>query len=412
MQQGDASPLIDSRFNILSYDQYLEDMKTKKFNKMCMTQVMNADMTIATHGEEDYYRTASEILNMGNAAYKMMGIDHLIHVYIHSYKTFMAVANDDMSDEDFGTLMKTNHEQYELATGRQTGLGGVSRFVMVFGDDMINRALSAFYVNRKLQNNFIVETDEKARLAVEAEHNQALFELLNYAIDNQLVDMFYQGIYDNRSGRITKYEALMRVYDAEGRVYAPGRFLEAAQRFKLYLTLSRMAVDKALSDFAGKGVDLTLNLSVLDIQSQEFCCWLYERLRAYPEPERITIEFVETENYNNNEQLICSLRTLREIGCKLAIDDFGSGFATYSSIMEVKADVIKVDGTIIRNLPQNPESVIILDSICYMAKLIGSDIVAEFVEDADIQRIVEERGIAFSQGYHFSKPQPFSELGL
>ncbi len=404
-----VSPIVDHRFQILSYEQYLLDLPVKKFSKICMTEIINADMMIATFGEDQYLKSCREILQMGNRAYEQLGLDKIIYVYIHSYKHFMAVANDDMSDEDFLAFMKKSHEQYELATSQETSLGGISRFALAFGDHLVDRVKSAYYVNRKLQNNFIVASDERERLAAETEHNVKIFELLNYALSNKKVVPFYQGIRNNQTGTIDKYEALMRIYDQHGHLYPPGLFLEAAKRLKLYLPLSKMLLDRALTDFENKTSELSLNISLFDIQSAEFKEWFLQRLRRHPSPSRITIEFVETENYNN-DILIGFLTKVKDIGCKIAVDDFGVGFATYSSIISLRPNIIKIDGDIIKNLLKNDDNNIILESVCYMARLINSDIVAEFVENSSIQDLVLQHEIHHSQGYYFAKPQPLHEL--
>ncbi len=412
MNNENSNIKIDKRFNIPSYEQFLEDNKTKKFNKLCMTEVINADMSIATFGEQKYFDSSAEILAMGNMAYVQMGIDHLIKVYAHTYKSFMAVANDEMSDDDFYNLMKANHEQYELITASQTGLGGVSRFVLVFGNDLVDRARSTYFMNKKLPNNFIVASDEREKLLFEAEKNIEKFELLNHAINNDKVVPFYQGIYNNDVGEIGKYEALMRIYDKEGNVYPPGMFLEAAKKLKLYIQISKILIDKALKDFEGKRSELGLNISIIDIESEEFRKWFINRLLQHPTPEKVVIEFVETENYNNNDDLFCFLNQLRNIGCKIAIDDFGVGFATYTSIVSLKPEVIKIDGDIVKNLATNEDNQTILKSIKYMADLIKAKTTAEFVEDATIQEIVVKYGINNSQGYHFAKPLPKEQLDI
>ncbi len=404
--------IIDKRFNIPSYEQYLKDNETKKFNKMCMTEVINADMMIATFGEKSYLDSSAEILAMGNAAYKQMGIDHLVHVYVHTYKTFMAVANHDMSDDDFYNLMKANHEQYQLITARQTGLGGISRFMMVFGDDLINRARSAYYVNRYEQGNFLVAKDEKEKLAMEQEENLKIFELLGYAINNDRVVPFYQGIYNNQTKKIQKYEALMRIYDQNGKVCPPGMFLEASKKLKLYLPLSKMMIDKSLKAFEGKKSELGINISLYDIKAPEFKEWIIERLKKHPEPSKVVIEFVETENYSKNNEIFEFVNDLRKVGCKIAVDDFGVGFATYTSIVSLRPDIIKIDGDIIKNILTSQDNKIILDSIKYMADRVNAKTVAEFVENQDIQDAIEAHKIDFSQGYHFAKPQPFDELNI
>ncbi len=409
-EHSSDNKLMDHRFHVMSYEQFILDNKVKKFNKICMIKIINADTTIATLGEEKYNRTCAEFLAIGNEAYKQMGIGHIIHVYAHTYKSFMAVANDEMSDEDFYNLMKANYEQYEVATSQQTDISGVSRFALAFGDNLINRINSVYYVNRNLQNNFLVAQNEWELLALESEENFKVFDLINHAINHDKVVPFYQGIRNNENGKIEKYEALMRIYDQEGKVCPPGMFLPIAKKFKLYLTLSKIIIDKALSEFENSECDLGINISLLDIQSDEFQEWFIERLKKYPNPTKVVLEFVETENYNTDNEIFGFLMKVREIGCKIAIDDFGVGFATYASVISLKPDIIKVDGEIIRNLATNEDSRIILDSIHYMADLIGAKTVAEFVENEEIQEVVLKNGIDYSQGYLFAKPEPYDKI--
>ncbi len=408
----EKTPLIDVRFNIQSYEQFLIDNETYKFNKICMTEVVNADMMMASFDENKYYNTSSEILAMGNAAYKQIGIDNIIRVYIHSYKTFMAVANDSISDEDFYQLMKANHQQYELIRGQQSGLSGVSRFAIAFGDDLVNRCLSAYYLNSDLQNNFIEVTNEKEQLRKEREQLVVILDVLTHALENDKVVPFFQGIYDNNVGKITKYEALMRVVGEDGKIYAPGYFLDAAKKLKIYLSLSKVIIDKALTCFVGKKSFVSINLSLYDIQTESFRGWLLERLKQHPTPQNVIIEFVESENYSKDNELFEFLIKVREIGCLIAVDDFGVGYATYSSIISLKPDIIKVDGDIIRTLTTNKDSRIVLSSICYIASLIKSETVAEFVENAEIQSIILENEINYSQGYHYAKPECFADLAI
>ncbi len=406
------NPLIDVRFGIMSYEQFLKDNEVYKFNKICMTEVVNADMMIACFSEEKYYNTSTEILKMGNEAYRQLGLDKVIRVYIHSYKTFMAVANDDISAEDFYNLMKANREQYELIRGQQTGLSGVSRFSIAFGENLVNRCLAAYYLNKDLQNNFILVTDEKDQLQNEQEELLKIFDTLTYALREDKVIPYFQGIHNNKTGEIDKYEALMRVVGENGKVYTPGFFLEASKKLKLYLTLSKVLIDKALTLFEGKEVQLSLNISLHDIQSSDFREWFLDRLKKHPDPTKIIIEFVETEDYSSGNTIYEFLVNIRNIGCLIAIDDFGSGYATYTAITALKPEIIKIDGKIIKSLSNCEDSKIILNSICYMGNLLGSEIVAEFVENEEIQTLISKEKISHSQGYYFSTPSTYSDLGL
>ncbi len=204
----------------------------------------------------------------------------------------------------------------------------------------------------------------------------------------------------------------MRVVGEDGKIYPPGFFLEPSKKLKMYLSLSKVLIDKALTLFEHKQSILSVNITLYDIQSEDFRAWLLNRLKLHPSPEKVIIEFVETENYSKDNRLFEFLIQVREIGCMIAVDDFGVGYATYSSIISLKPEVIKIDGDIISTLATNNDSKIILSSICYIANLIGSETVAEFVENSEIQDIVTEQKIIYSQGYHFAKPECFDKLDI
>ncbi len=400
-------------FNVFRLEKFKEDIKRLKINKICMTEIVNADMMIATFGLDSYALGCKEVLTQGRQDIQKMGLGHCVFHYIYNYKNFIVAATEDMSDKDFERLMQETYEQYMISTSKEAQLNALSRFVVVYGsEDIIDRAHSAFYFHRKSQNNYIVASNERELLNTENKQAVEIFDLINYAISEDKVIPYYQGIHNNASGEIDKYEALMRIKDADGKVYPPGMFLNIAKKYKLYHTLSRIMIEKVLSDFENNRKVICINISLFDVENTEFSNWFLERIKRFSNPDRLIIEFVETENYNTGEKLYAFLDDLREIGCEIAVDDFGVGFANYTSIISLKPDIVKIDGEIIKNLPVNPDSRTILESICFMANLIGSKTVAEFVEDEEIQRILIREKVDYSQGYHFAKPQPLEELDI
>ncbi len=404
--------LMDYRYNVANYEQYLLDVEPMQFTKMCMTEIVSADMMIATFGEEPYTSSCKEVLDSVSKRFKELGLDDIIHIYIHSYRHFIITANDAISDSTFEHIVRQFHAEYELSTSQQTALSGVSRFVLTFGEDLVNRSKSALFMHKESPNTFIVATNEKERLLAEKQNDVQMFELINYALSNNRVIPFYQGIRDNATGQITKYEALMRIRDIDDSIRSPYTFLNSAKELKLYIPLSKMMVHKALIDFERKSSGLNINISLLDIMSDDYQDWFIERVKAHPNPAQITVEFIETENYGDAIIIKDFLERVRDIGCKVAADDFGSGFATYSAIVSLKPDIIKIDGSIIKGITTQPNNKIIVDSICYMARLIGAKIVAEFVENEDIQNAVVSSGVDFSQGYLYSVPKPIEELDI
>ncbi len=401
---------VDHRFSIPSYKKFKIDSQYKNFTKLCMTQVVNADMSLASFGEDVYAAGCSEVLQNVKDTLKSFSLDDKILLYAHSYNHFMLVCDDTLSDDAFLKMIETMYEGFQHANADATPISGVSRFVVVFGDDLVNRALSAHYANRNTQINFVLENHEKEICLADITEKVEVFHLIAYAILNDTITPFYQGIRNNKSGEITKFEALMRLYDEKGKMYSPDYFMRVAKEFKQYNTISKIMIEKALDDFTTTDKELCLNITLFDIKNDDFRTWFLEKIKSYPNPERITLEFVETENYNSNSVLFEFLQEARSIGCKIAADDFGSGFATFSSIISLKPDIIKIDGDIIKHLVDSEENRIILDSICFIARQINSHIVAEYVENDEIQKILMDRDIEFSQGFHFATPKPLVDI--
>ncbi len=401
---------VDHRFGVPSFKKFKIDSQYKNFTKLCMTEIVNADMSIASFGEDAYCSGCSEVLKGVQAVLTSYCVDDVITLYNHSYKRFILVADDTIADEAFQKIIENMYENFQHANAEATPVSGVSRFILVFGKELVDRAMSAHYAARNTQKNFIIETNEKEICAADIQEKVEIFHLISYAIQNDTITPFYHGIRNNKSGKINKYEALMRLYDEKGNMYRPDFFMRVAKEFKQYNTISKIMLEKALNDFKDSDRILCLNITLFDIQVQEFKDWFLKKLKNYPHPEQIVLEFVETENYNNNSDLYHFLQEARNIGCKIAVDDFGSGFATFTSIISLKPDIIKVDGEIIKNLATSEENRIILDSICFIARQINSHIVAEFVENDDIQKILLDRGIEFSQGFHFAVPKPLNEI--
>ncbi len=399
-------------FNVYRFEKFKLDIEDRRINKICMTEIINADMMIATVGLGAYSLGCKEVLTQGRNDVKAMGLENCLIHYVYNYKNFIVAGTEDISDEDFKKIMQLTYEQYVHSNSKSADLSALSRFVLVFGDDLIDKARSAFYFHRKTQNNYIIASNERELLNTENKADIETFSLINYAINENKVIPYYQGIYNNAANRIDKYEALMRISDANGKIYAPGMFLDTSKKYKLYSTLSKMLINTALNDFESKQSELCINVSLFDVENDDFVTWFIDRVRNFPQPQNLTIEFVETENYNSGQKLYSFLNTVREFGCKIAVDDFGVGFATYTSIMSLKPDIIKIDGQIIKDLVTNQDNRNILYSINYMSNLIHSKTVAEFVENPDIQEILLAEKIDYSQGYHFSRPLPIEQLDI
>ncbi len=406
---GTTNAYIDINLGVANTAKFHLDMKKLQFNKLCMTSVINADLSIAAYGEDIYYAGCRDVLRNAQATLEQLNLNTIIYLYSYNYNSFVLAAGDNMSKEDFLAIMKQFYKQFESASSAQVEVSAVSRFVVVLQEDrLIERALHAFLKAKDSQENFILTPDEFDVASLVKNDAQTL-DLINFAIERGQVVPYYQGIRNNKTGKIDKYEALMRIIDADGKVYTPWHFLDIAKKYSIYNRLSQVMIKRVLNEFSKREESLSINISAYDISRESFKKWFYRKLESYPNAKRLVIEFVETENYQD-EMLFDFIEKVRSYGCRISVDDFGSGYATYTTIISLSPSFIKIDGTIIKDIPINDKNIIILRSICFMAELIGAKTIAEFVENEDIQKILEHYNVDYSQGYLYSKPAPLSEL--
>ncbi len=408
--EDDVNIYMDPYFGIPNVKLYRENMKKCNYNKLCMTEIVNADLTIATVGIDTYYEGCTDVLKMVKQSLKESGLGHLIHVYAVNYKNFILVADERIKPKDFVTLMKELYARYEHATADGSEVSGVSRFAIVLeSNNMIEQAISTFLQNKGSQENFLICSNDILSLDPLYEHTDVV-ELLTRAVNHDNIVPYYQGIHNNELGRIDKYEALMRIVDDDGTVYLPYIFLDIAKQYKFYNKISRMMIERALTEFEGRDEDVSVNISLFDIDTESFRNWFYQFLENYKSPDKIVIEFVETEDFVEDEIYFSFIKRVRSHGCKIALDDFGAGYSSYARVISLKPDFIKVDGSIIKDITTINENLTILQSICFLAHLIEAEIVAEFVDRDDVQRLLRRCEIPYSQGYYFAKPKPLEEL--
>lgn len=120
------------------------------------------------------------------------------------------------------------------------------------------------------------------------------------AESRKLIVPYYQGIRDNHSGQIHYYEALMRLIGADGEVNSPMVFMAIAKKYRLYSTLSHMMIDRVLHDFADRYESVSINISAYDVNSKGFVNWFFGLLGEFPDPARITVVFVESEDFRES----------------------------------------------------------------------------------------------------------------
>ncbi len=225
-------------------------------------------------------------------------------------------------------------------------------------------------------------------------------------IDKDRVFPYYQAIVDNSNREIVKYEALVRAEDY-GKIVPPFKFLPAAKSRGLYKDITRIVIDKSFKEFASNSLDLSINITEDDLRDGYLSGYLMEKSKQYDiEPNRVYLEVLENINSEASNYADDEFRKIRDLGFRLAIDDFGAESSNFSRLMTLKADIIKIDGQFVKNLDRDENSHKIIEAIVSLAKNLEAKTVAEFVHNEEIFKIVKDLGVDFSQGYYFSAPMP------
>ncbi len=233
---------------------------------------------------------------------------------------------------------------------------------------------------------------------------------LKEALEEDRIVPFYQPIQDNVSGEISRYEALVRMLDREGRPIPPSDFLSVAMRSKLYRELTEVMVRKSLSDFAHRPGLLSLNFSTRDLLDEGTMDYLYSQVEEKNMKGRVILELLESESLFDIPDLSERLEKCRDRGVLIAIDDFGSGYSNFSYLSKIPLHLLKIDGSLIRGLLADSFSEAVVTAIAAFSRDLKIPLVAEYVEDEVTRQKLSAMGIAYSQGYHIGRPVPAEEL--
>jgi len=220
--------------------------------------------------------------------------------------------------------------------------------------------------------------------------------------------MFFQSIVSNSTQKPIKYEALLRLKDGSNFI-SPFYFLDKVKKSEAYNSLIKFTIEEVFFYISIYHIEITINLSLEDIQKNEkFIISILSKkpLVAY----YLTIEVLEDEfsrgGTSDLEGIKKTLKKIKALGVKLAVDDFGSKHSNYGRFLEFEPDIIKLDGSLIENIVDNKYMLDIVSSLSDFAKKHNIFTIAEFVEDEEIFNMLKKIGIDASQGYYFAKPEP------
>ncbi len=212
------------------------------------------------------------------------------------------------------------------------------------------------------------------------------------------------------------FELLLRLPDEHGDLIPPGTFLYNAERFGLMSRIDRWVATQAVqllaaSHAAGHDLALSVNVSGKTITDPGFGEHIAGLLAEHEvTPNRLIIEITETAAITNIQRARTLARELRALGCRIALDDFGAGFASFYYLKHLEFDDLKIDGEFIRNLCATPSDQLVVRAVVDIARGLDARTIAEFVGDDETLVLLRELGVDAGQGFHLGRPQAMDEV--
>ena len=228
------------------------------------------------------------------------------------------------------------------------------------------------------------------------------FELRN-AIESDKIVPTFQPIIDLKTGQPLAYEVLANMKRGDAYV-AASEFIKVAEELGLVREIDLTVMEKALK-YSPDHVELFMNISLPSFNDRHFVKELARLIKPARDKKRpITIEITERASHPLNNELFEDIQSLRDLGCKLALDDFGHGYSTYTYLKRFRPEYLKIEGSFVTGILNNPSDHMIVSHIHELARSFGAISIAENTESQALENVIRDIGIQCTQGYLYGRP--------
>lgn len=280
--------------------------------------------------------------------------------------------------------------------------------------DLLAQADTACYMAKELGRNRVHFYSERDDETVRRESEMEWANRLRWAADEHRLVLVYQELWPLplTTGGEPEIELLLRFRDESGQLVVPGVFMPAAERYGLMPLVDRWVIETALVNFnrlhpAGARLGrVAINLSGASIEDESLADLIIEWLQRYRvEPSRVCFEVTETVAVRNLSQVVRFMERLRSAGCRIGLDDFGAGMSSFTYLKNLPLDIIKIDGSFVRDMLTDPVSHLMVRAVTDIGHRLGLEVVAEWVTDAETVQALTALGVNRVQGFSLHHPE-------
>jgi diguanylate cyclase (GGDEF)-like protein/PAS domain S-box-containing protein len=283
--------------------------------------------------------------------------------------------------------------------------------------DLFKQADAACYLAKELGRNRIhVYHPDDVELAIRQGEMQWVGRI-NQALDEDRFCLYAQPIVSLDGDALEHYELLVRMLDEQGETIPPGAFLPAAERYNVIERIDTWVVEHAISlmgshsAFVEQVNFISINLSGQSVANAQFMLMIIALIReSNIDARKICFEVTETAAISNLSAANTFITALKDLGCRFALDDFGSGLSSFGYLKNLPVDYLKIDGMFVKDMVDDPIDKAMVKSINDIGHVMGMKTIAEFVENDAIMEQLNEVGVDYAQGYGVGKPEPFNDV--
>ncbi|MEQ1790649.1 MAG: GGDEF domain-containing phosphodiesterase [Rickettsiales bacterium] len=269
-------------------------------------------------------------------------------------------------------------------------------------------ALDKAYVTVNSMQSIQQRTYESTRH--EADQCRQQMGLANYffkAVKEKRLRMAYQPVINSVTGKTSHFEALLRIVSSTGQISSAGALIPVAEKMGMIDVIDTLVMELVIDELHNSS-DLVLAFNVSNLTTEN-STWLNDfeqRLKNCPEiASRIIVEITETAAQRDLRRAAFFVASLQDLGCQVALDDFGSGYTSFRQLKALSVDMVKIDGVFIKDLAQSSDNQFFVKTLMDFAQGFGLKTVAEFVETGEVAKALMNMGVDYMQGYYFGKPE-------
>jgi EAL domain-containing protein (putative c-di-GMP-specific phosphodiesterase class I) len=276
-------------------------------------------------------------------------------------------------------------------------------------DSLLRQADSAMYHAKSLGGSRTELFDEANTPAVEAADRELWISRIRRALDNGWFELHAQPIIDLATGDIVQHELLLRMRDDHDHLLPPSAFLPTAERCGLIAEIDRWVITEAIK-LAARGTAIGVNLSAASAGDPRVLALIEHQLRRHgADPGNLVFEITETAVMQDMDRATRFAQRLVDLGCRLSLDDFGTGFASFTYLKRLPVQYLKIDIDFVREVARSQRDMFVVRAIVALANDFGQQTIAEGVENEHTADVLRDLGVTCAQGYLFGRPEAITD---